>query len=212
MLMNFRRLKFLGVAAITAILAVLPAGAQPSPTTIPTTNFVGDVTVGPTQNGVGGTLWALGNFTVTGAATFNTPITSSSISPNLIQLATVTLTPTQIKAMYATPVSVLAAPGTGKSIVLVDCLTRFNYTDAYTSGGAIDLQYGNTAHGAGTTALSTLAASVLLASASADTILYAAGTTTTASQNTAIYVSNATGAFATGATSTLTLYIWYMIQ
>jgi hypothetical protein len=141
-------------------------------------------------------------------------IGSGQLAPSLLQFATVPLTAANIIAMYTTPVLVIAAPGTGKSIVIRDCLFRMTATStAFTSGGTFGLQYDTTAHNAGTLATWTGAAALITASAGvADCQLgMAAGAASVVvPQNKGIYISNATGVFATG-TGTAVLYVSYYV-
>jgi hypothetical protein len=61
-------------------------------------------------------------------------VSSSGGSGNLLT-AVVTLTPAQIKAMHATPVTLIPAPGVGKTIWIVSAALVYNFaTIAYSSG------------------------------------------------------------------------------
>ena len=75
------------------------------------------------------------------------------------------------------------------------------------------MQYGNTVHGAGPLATATLAAATLNAD-TASTLNMAAGAAAdvllSAAANTALYISNASGAFTTG-DSTYFVHVWYEI-
>lgn len=148
------------------------------------------------------------------AATFALqPVTSAQISPSLYQLAVVTLTPTQIKTLYSAPTQIIAAPGTGMSIVVHRALLRFLYTTPqYTSGGSVALQYDSTVHAGGVTPLSVVTSTPINAAASSDTIMNTIATTVTAAINKGIFASCATGDFATGSVSTITFYVWYSIE
>lgn len=64
-------------------------------------------------------------------------------------MANGTLTNAQIKALLGTPIQLIAAPGSGKTIVVVNTIGKLNYggTNAFTDPGAvgIGLTYGTTA-------------------------------------------------------------------
>lgn len=133
---------------------------------------------------------------------------------SLPSTATVNLTSANITGMYATPVQVLPAPGAGKSYLIFGF--GINYTEAtaaYTAGGNVTLQFGNTAHAAAGVVTNTIANTVF--NSATNTLAYATGsgvivTGTQAYVNTAVYISNASGAFATGA-GTAVLVIYYSV-
>ena len=160
-----------------------------------------------------------------GMYVYNTDLASPVIRTNnawspfgIIGLTkTVTLTRTNIQGMFAAPVILLAAPGAGLSIVVkrVTAVNNFN-TTAFADGGAVVIQYGNTVEGGGQTATTTnIPAAFVISGASAIVSIAGEVTTTavtTATTNTAIYASNATGAFTGGnAASTIVLTIEYTI-
>lgn len=141
-------------------------------------------------------------------------VQSSNVNPNLIQTISVTLTNTQATAMYTLGQQIIPAPGLGKSIVVLSALLRYVYgVHAYTSGGAVQLQYDSTLNAGGTTPLTTVAASVLLATASSDTQMQQAATTTTVPQNKGIFAACATNNFAiaAGNTSSITFIVQYVV-
>jgi hypothetical protein len=168
--------------------------------------FVNDLEVDGSQT-VAGTL------AVTGGTTLSTPLTSGNVDPSLIQTADVVLTPAQIKTLYSAPTQIIAAPGAGKSIVLLDALARFTYTTPqYTGGGAVQLQYDSTVHAGGTTPLAVLPAATVNAAASSDTQLQDSSLAVVVTQNKGIYASAATADFATGTVSTLEFFVHYYIK
>ena len=126
----------------------------------------------------------------------------------------ISLTAAQINGMYAAPVLLLAAPGSGKAIAVNKVIFKITRTaTAFANGGAAIVQYGNTVNGGGTQALdSTLAATVFTGAAgtSYSTRNGAVISDSTALGNLGIYISNATGAFDTG-TGTATVDIWYSV-
>src|SRR6185295_18778494 len=75
--------------------------------------------------------------------------TSAAPSGGSVLTATVTLTSAQIKALHATPIQLVAAPGSGKAIVvLYGYLGKFVYggSNVFVAGAsqAIKLYYGTT--------------------------------------------------------------------
>ena len=153
----------------------------------------------------------------TGAVTLaNNAVDFANLAADVAKQATVTLSSAQILGMYGTPVQLIAAPGSGKLILIDDITWDVAFgTTQYAAGGAIAAQYGNTVHGGGPAASSSLAAATLngVAASSFLTEDGSAGVVDvakTASLNTAVYLSNATAAFTTG-DSTATLYVRYRV-
>jgi len=128
---------------------------------------------------------------------------------------TTILTQAQIEAMYATPQLIIPAAGSGTVIQVLNSIVYTNFqTAAFQNGGVVVLQYGNTAHGAGTNALSaTIPAAEINASSSQVYALNGnTGNALTGISNTGIYISNQTGAFTNGnAASTVTITSTYQI-
>jgi hypothetical protein len=62
-------------------------------------------------------------------------VTSTKIDPSVVQTVVIDLTNAQIKAMKATPVTLVAAPGAGKALVPIECLVYLKYggTNAFTA-------------------------------------------------------------------------------
>lgn len=137
-------------------------------------------------------------------------VNSSVVSPSLIQYAAVNLSAAQVIGMYATPVSILAASGTGFIHVVENYCVVINYNSiAFAGGGAIGLQYGNTNHLGGEPASITIPASSIQQTHS--TIDVKAGATSADIANCVnlgVYLSNSTAAFTTG-NSTASVHIWY---
>jgi hypothetical protein len=98
--MGFRRLKFLGVAAVTAMLAVLPCEAQPTPTTVPTTTFQNDFEV-TGNTWLDGNLRVAGTQTVVGPTTYtgNVTVTGTITSTGAMQAPSQILTGTSFNAV-----------------------------------------------------------------------------------------------------------------
>lgn len=115
--------------------------------------------------------------------------------------AQVTLTSAQILAMNATPVQIIAAPASTKALILNRIWCAYDFvTTQYAAGGAIGLEWGNTAALAGPAASNTLAAATFNAYAADNAFdLTPDGTDTIANiKGKGVYISNGTAAFTTG--------------
>lgn len=117
------------------------------------------------------------------------------------------------KAMYATPISIIASGGSNTliSIDRYEIISDYGTTQ-YSGGGNVLLQYGNTAHGAGVAATQ-LIANTTFNAMTANAIFRADGSIANGSVpqiNTAVYLTNDGGAFADG-DSTFDLTVWYKI-
>lgn len=140
--------------------------------------------------------------------------TSLQVNLGLARQATVALTLTQWNGMYATPVQLLAAPGAGLMNIVDSLYINYVYgSAALTAGGAVGAQYGNTAHAGGVPATATEAATDYTG-ASANTMFrigggLSTGAATASCINTAIYLSNATQAFATGTGGSFSVIVNY---
>lgn len=156
----------------------------------------------------------IANNAVTGAKMANNTVTSTQLALNTIQYARVPLSNANFLGMYATPVSIIAAAGANTAIVIQRMVLETVYgTTQSAAGGAVALQYGNAAHGAGALATATIAAATLNGD-TASTLNMAAGAAAdvllSAAANTAVYISNQTGAFTTG-DSTYFVHVWYEV-
>ncbi len=133
-----------------------------------------------------------------------------------IQHKTVSLTAANIIAMYTTPVVLIAAQGSGKSIVVQKVAFTITRTStAFTGGGAVIIQYAATANGAGTQSLDSTLASTVVTGAAGTSVSFRNGAivsdaASTVTQNVGLYISNASGVFAAG-TGTATVDIWYYV-
>lgn len=135
--------------------------------------------------------------------------------------ASINLTATQLNAMYATPVVIIPAQGTGKIVIVQKATFKITWTATdFASGGVIGLQYDSTANGAGTLAVdSTLAATFLThgaagAAGTAYSVRNGAVLSTvvnTSIENKGLYLSNQTGAFTTG-TGAAVVDVVFLVQ
>lgn len=125
------------------------------------------------------------------------------------QLATVSLTAANLLAMNGTPVSILAAPGAGKALVVDNILFEMTTTStAFANGGTVNFPY----HGGSTNCHSgTIPAAVVTAGAGTSNTQLGPATGangTTIPANTGIDITNGTAPFITG-TGTAKVQIWY---
>ena len=139
-------------------------------------------------------------------------VSTAQLDPNVLQFSSVPLSSANILAMNGTPVSILAAPGAGKAIVVDAVLFEFLVGGTqYASGGAVNFQY----HGGSATGVFgavTITAASVNGAASFNQYLQPIGQATgqAITANTGIDITNATGAFTTG-TGTAIVKIWYSI-
>lgn len=183
--------------------------------------FVGNasnIATGVTMSGDGtmantGAL-TIANNAITTAKIINNAVTFAKLDTSVLQSVTVALTAAQIKALYDTPVQIVAAPGAGKMIVIDGINWDITFVSAqYTAGGVLAAQYGNTVHGAGPAASATIAAATLNAVAASTELSQGAAALAvakTAASNVAVYLSNTVADFATG-DSTVSLTVRYHV-
>jgi hypothetical protein len=204
---------FVALAANGGLSNTLPSGDL----------FVGNASNVATARALSGdaTMSNTGVLTIAAGAVSGSKIANNAVDYAQLALdvgaqATVTLSAAQIKALYDTPVQLVAAQGAGTLIIIDSILWDIAFvTTQYTAGGVLAAQYGNAAHGAGPVASGTLAAASLNGVAANGFLSNGgvAGTlsvTKTASQNVAVYLSNQTGDFTTG-DSIATLYVRYRV-
>lgn len=142
-------------------------------------------------------------------------ITSDDIATDVIQYANIPVTAAELNAAYAAPFLLLPAAGANTLYRIHDVTIEVDYGSAqFASGGAMALQYDNTANGAGVLASAALAAATINAWA-ADSAVGLAGAAANgaaaAMVNKGIYLSNLTGAFTTGTGTVLNFHISYSI-
>lgn len=125
-------------------------------------------------------------------------------------ITVVSLSTSQVTGAYTTPVQLLAAAGANTLILLE---RAFIYTastgqTAFASGGVGIIQYGNTAHGAGTNALSgTIAAANITAAANQSIMGVGSVSALSSVSNTGLFFSNQTGSFTNGTGSTVNIVL-----
>ena len=137
------------------------------------------------------------------------------IKPTYLNVVEVSLTAAQFKGMFATPVTVIAAPGANKAIVVDSVVLNMTFVSAqYAAGGAVGLQYGAAANLAGPLASTTEGATDFTGAAASTLFRFGGGLSTGAAvasaANAAVTISNLTQAFTTG-DSTFKCWIWYKV-
>lgn len=155
------------------------------------------------------------NATITDGKMVANTLTSASISKDVIQYVKVAVSAAEIQGMYAAPKQLIAAQGANTIIRIHDVTAEVDYGGAqYAAGGALALQYDNTANGAGVLASAALPAATLNGFA-ADSVFGLAGAaaagTAAATVNKGIFLSNLTAAFTTGS-SPVDLHISYSVD
>ena len=153
--------------------------------------------------------------TVTGTGGISVAHTTGNINVtqtvDLLQHATVNVSSANILAMYGAPVVLIAAPTSGKNLIIHRIMfTMVTTSTQYANGGAVYFQLGNTVHGGGTATTGTIAAGVVTAGAGTSYTI-PVPVAYTGSAATGLYISNDTAAFITG-TGTAIVDIWYSIQ
>lgn len=156
----------------------------------------------------------IANNVITDTQVLANGLTGASLDLSVPRSVTISLTAAQFKALYDTPIQVVAAPGANKAIIVTNAALMMAFGAAqYTAGGAIALQYDSTIHGAGTAASATIAAATVNGWAASSGIVVAgalASTGLTTVANKGLYISNATADFATG-DSTFKLTVNYYV-
>jgi len=205
---------------------------EPAPQAIgvPVTSGANNLTFAAAPSaGVGTFLVAANNLSDVSSATTavtNLGFTSSAaaISAATTQLGalhqvSVTLTPTQMAAAYATPIQLIANPLSTQLIVVhsATVYTASTGNTAYATGTAPIIQYGsggtNGAHGAGTiaTAAGLVAGDIDAATSQVRTLLQAASAAITGLSGFGIYFSNATSAYTGGTGTNITFTLVYEV-
>ena len=147
-------------------------------------------------------------------------VTATSISGAITQVGTVsqvsvTLTPAQMVTAYDAPLTLIAAPGATKMIQIISAAVYTASTGhtAYATGTAPIIQYGTTAHGAGTIAVGAgLVAGDITAATSQVRILGpAASAALTGTSNLPVTFSNATGDYTGGTGTNVVITLVYQV-
>lgn len=116
-----------------------------------------------------------------------------------------TFNPTQIKSMNTSPITIIPAPGIGKTIRVLAGFIWLEYgTSSYAAGGQLELRLGSDV-----TAISLVGS--ITASTNLLSNIAAIGTATTTSLNQALLLSNATTDFTTG-DSEVKIVVYYSIE
>jgi hypothetical protein len=128
---------------------------------------------------------------------------------------TLSLTAAQVNTMFTTPVELLPAPPAGSFYVVQQAiLVNENGGTAWTSGGAITIGYGNANPGSPNALTGTIAATFLTSPTVKQILTLAGAQIASAAESTVdalgIFISNATGVFATG-TGTLKVRLLFTL-
>ena len=122
--------------------------------------------------------------------------------------ARVALSSANILAMFGTPVTLLPAPGAGKTIIVESILFKMTRTStAYAGGGAVTFKYAG-----GASLPSTIAATVVTTGGAGTEYNHVGdnGASLTPTANAGIQITNGTAAFTTG-TGTADIVIKYRV-
>jgi hypothetical protein len=196
----------LGAVALAAICAVSLYAQFSNQVTAGVQSLVSVIPVSPPT--AGGT--TVGTTALPYAGVF---LGTSAANNGEKSFASVALTAAGINGWNATPQLVIAAQGSGTLIELDGCVLDLIYgSAAFTSGGTVTIGYGTSA----TVAAAATIASTVFTSFSANQAIKVAGslavTATSSLLNQPIYVTNATGAFATGTGATGFLDCQYIVH
>lgn len=140
-------------------------------------------------------------------------IANVDLGETVVHTKTVSLTAAQIIGMFATPVELIAAPGSGKALIVSDVTFSFTVGGTqFTGGGSVRVVYaGDTNNILGNATNNDLASSNINGAASFVAIRRTgsgAGIAVNPTANVAVNLTNITGAFAAG-DGTLKVFIQY---
>jgi hypothetical protein len=156
------------------------------------------------------------NDAVTTAKIADNAVTSAKVSPLLVQNTQVDIGLAAFIGSSTTPVVLVAATGANQKIVVHRATLWINYGGTVLAGGgAVVVQYGNTAAAGGTAATGTQAAAGLIG-ATADTSFGFSPVDTTlvdsATLNAGLYLTAATADFTGGTASAYKVDVWYSVM
>ena len=143
-----------------------------------------------------------GSGVYTNTGTVAVPAWTLMADPGYVQSVEVELTAAEIIALYTTSIEIVPAVA-GKSIILDSFVFDLTGTATqFTGGGVVNLQYGDTANGAGTTLHADIAAAVVTgATARTQTLRIPkdlSSIATASITNVGVYIGAKTAVFATG--------------
>lgn len=140
--------------------------------------------------------------TITASQIVANGITGAALALNTIQYTQVAMTAAQWNAMSVTPFQILAAPGAGLIYQVDNVWYDMTFVTAqYANGGVVNLQYGNTATGAGISVTADTAAATITGLAASSIVRPGLSAVAMADANTVnagLFMSNKTAPFITG--------------
>lgn len=158
-----------------------------------------------------GTTLTIAAGAITGAEIGAAQITNTNLAVGLPNFASGVLTSAQFKGMEAAPVQLLAAQGANTLIIVHDFVLELVFVSAqYANGGAVGLEYGNTAALAGPAASLTIPAASFTGAAASSVMGggFSLPVATVANAvNKGIFISNDTAPYITGDST----FNWYMV-
>ena len=150
---------------------------------------------------------------------FDNRITNTPLDPvkgGLIQVSVVDINSADINVLYTVPIKVIAAPGSGKLIDVIDCVLICNYGSAFTAGSATNLALKYNTASPGVALTGTVAFTGLM-TASVDTEakllpVAVAATAATAFDNNDVCLTLVGGAPGQAGTSTMRVITTYRVH
>lgn len=159
-----------------------------------------------TSNGAG----ALPTFQAAAGGGADTALSNLVENP-VVMVATVNLSAANIQGMFVTPIECIAAPGSGKVIIVNEIVGSFTYGGIqFTGGGPVDLYYNGDSTRMSNAISDNGFFSAAEVNAAASKIRYKWMNDLVGLANTSVVIKNTTGAFATG-NGTMKVFIRYRI-